>query len=90
MAIIEWTEQGTKTKAQAARSAKKAKKTAKVSKVNDDVEKQQLVVNPEIKKQPKMKEVVRKLVTRQKKGQQFDKLTINKIWIKQVSQQQQK
>lgn len=68
MAILEWTEQGSKVKAQNSKLPKKTKKNVKGTK-KAEVEKTQVVSKPELKKQPKMKEVVRKLVTRQKKGQ---------------------
>lgn len=70
MVYMEWTEQSSKLKVQSEKLPKKVKKSAKDNKkVKTEVEKTQVVNAPVMKKQPKVREVVRKLVTRQKKGQ---------------------
>ena len=68
MVYIEWTEKAAETSvkqpAKSKKVVKKAKKDAKLESANTSV------VKPlEVKNQPKFKEVARKLVTRQKKGQ---------------------
>jgi large subunit ribosomal protein L17 len=67
MVYMEWTEQGKALAVQGgAKPAKKAKKVAKVKKEST----QKIAVDPgEVKKQPKFKEVAKKLISRQKKGQ---------------------
>jgi large subunit ribosomal protein L17 len=70
MVYLEWTEQSSKIKSQNSKLPKKIKKTTKpAKKIQVESEKTQVVKAQEIKKQPKVREVVRKLVTRQKKGQ---------------------
>lgn len=70
MVYMEWTETSTKVQVNAPKSAKKVKKNAKsVEPIKAEAEKTQVMKQQELKQQPKVREVVRKLVTRQKKGQ---------------------
>jgi len=62
--FIEWTERSSELIVKNSELAKKDKKKQKTKKVEAKT-----IKNQEIKQQPKVRDVVRKLVTRQKKGQ---------------------